>query len=100
MARKRTDKNGDSVAEPVPADDAPAQPEALPEEERNLPCHVIKFDLIRISIWRNETELGTRYNCTAVRIYRGSDDRWYTATSFGYSQLLNLAKALDLAHTW
>lgn len=107
MARKRgadpPKTNGDHVTAPVPVDDPPPPQETHeypPESEGNRPCHVVKLGFIRISVWANHTDAGVRYNCTAVRIYRGSDDNWYTSTSFGYRELLPLAKAIDMAHTW
>jgi hypothetical protein len=103
MARKRSspEANGAEIRPPVPVDDPPVASEAPPEEEpRNLPVHVVKFGYVRASIWLNQTEQGPRYNVTVTRLYKGTDDQWYTSTSFGYGNLLALAKALDQAHTW
>ena len=94
MARKKTE-NGDTVTTPVPVDDP-----AHDIDEPNRPAHVVKFGYVKATIWRNETEQGTRYNVTCSRVYKGSDNEWFTSGTFGLRDLLNLAKCLDHAHTW
>ena len=55
--------------------------------------------MIRAAIWANDTESGTRYNVTFERSYRDGEN-WKSTHSFGRDDLLVLAKAADLAHTW
>jgi hypothetical protein len=71
-----------------------------PRDEPNLPVHVIRYGVVKASIWRNETPEGPRHNVTLSRVYRGDDGSWGSSTSFGYGTLLALAKACDAAHSW
>lgn len=64
-----------------------------------LPAHVIRIGRIKAAIWSNQSELGTRHNVTFERLYR-QDDEWRKSDSFGRDDLLVLAKAADMAHTW
>ena len=104
MSRKpKSESNGEHIVMPV--DDTPPEPQSpdaasQPDDRPNFPCHVIRFGLVRACIWRNQTENGPRHNITVSRLYKGSDDRWYSTASFGYRDLLALAKCLDWAHTY
>lgn len=66
---------------------------------RARPVHDVRIGAIRASIWANDTENGTRYNVTFDRGYRDGEV-WKSTTSFGRDDLLVVAKAADLAHTW
>ena len=63
------------------------------------PAHVIRFGLIKASIWINQTRVGDRYTVTVVRLYKNGD-HWTESTRFGRDDLLLVAKVCDLAHTW
>lgn len=63
------------------------------------PEHEIRFGLIKARIWRNQTRSGERHNVTVCRLYRNGDV-WKESTHFGRDDLPNLAKVIDLAHTW
>ena len=63
------------------------------------PVHVIRFGLIKASIWRNNTKSGQRHNVTVTRLYRNGDV-WKESTHFGRDDLPLIAKAVDLAHSW
>jgi hypothetical protein len=63
------------------------------------PIHVIRFGLIKVCIWQNQTRQGDRHNVTVARLYRNGDV-WKESTHFGRDDLPLLAKAVDLAHTW
>ena len=85
--------------EPIPEAAAPAEP--VPQDDRpNLPAHVVRLGLVRACVWLNQTEQGPRYNVSVSRLYMGGDQRWHSTASFGLKDLLPLAKAVDLAHTW
>ena len=63
------------------------------------PTHEIRLGLIKVSIWRNQTKAGERYSVVPVRLFKDGD-KWRESTRFGRDDLLLLAKACDLAHTW
>ena len=97
MAKRKAEENGHALAAPV-VEEPP--PDTKLEEQKNTPCHVIRFGFVKATVWANQTERGTMYNVTVTRIYKGADDHWYNSASFGYRDLLTLAKCLDHAHTW
>ncbi len=76
------------------------EPEGGEAADRNRPVHVVRLKNIRAAVWANETEMGTRYNITVSRLYKGEDQQWGTSESFGRDDLLLLAKVVDLAHSW
>ncbi len=63
------------------------------------PVHTVRYGGIKAAIWRNQTRNGTMYNVTVVRSYKDGK-QWKDTSSFGYDDLLVLAKALDDCHTW
>jgi len=63
------------------------------------PAHVIRFGLIKGSIWRNQTRAGERFTITVVRIFKNGA-HWTESTRFGGDDLLLVAKVCDLAHSW
>jgi len=63
------------------------------------PVHEIRFGLIKVCVWLNQTKSGDRHNVTAVRLFRNGDV-WKESTIFGRDDLPLVAKALDQAHTW
>jgi hypothetical protein len=69
------------------------------QTESNRPVFVARYGAIKANVWRNETKNGPMHNVTAVRSYKDGDD-WKDSTSFGYDDLLVLAKALNDCHTF
>ena len=65
----------------------------------NAPVHVIRFGLIKASIWQNQTKSGERHSVSVVRLYRNGDV-WKESSRFGRDDLLLVAKATDVAHSW
>lgn len=65
----------------------------------NHPVHEIRHRNIRATIWKNETPKGPMYNVTVSRSYRDDAGEWHDSSSFGFSDLMNLAKALYDAHS-
>src|SRR5260221_7342826 len=74
-------------------------PEQAPQEPTaNRPFHEIRHRNIRATIWRNGTVNGPMYNVTVSRSYRDGEE-WKDSHSFGFDDLMNLAKALYDAHS-
>lgn len=65
----------------------------------NRPVHEIRHRNIRATIWKNQTAKGPMYNVTVSRSYRDEAGEWHDSSSFGFSDLMNLAKALYDAHS-
>jgi hypothetical protein len=61
--------------------------------------HVIRFGLIKCEIFARRTRSGDRFVVTPTRLFRNGD-QWQESKQFFRDDLLLLAKALDLAHTW
>jgi hypothetical protein len=67
---------------------------------RRKPIHEIRFGTVKAAIWENQSHEGaTWHNVTVNRAYKDGEE-WRSADSFGRDDLLLLAKAVDLAHTW
>ena len=67
----------------------------------NRPVHEIRHRNIRATIWRNTTGDGrSMHNVTVSRSYRDDKGEWHDSTSFGFGELMNLAKALYDAHSF
>ncbi len=66
----------------------------------NKPVHEIRRGVVKISIWKNETEKGVFYNTTPARIYRDAKDKWQTSDSYSRDQLLVLAELAKEANAW
>jgi hypothetical protein len=114
MAKKKSDpeSNGHVETPTLPAPDpqpeapreaypqVPATEAPPPESRSNLPVHTIRFGTVRACIWCQQTDYGPRHNVTVSRLYKGQDNNWYSSSTFGYRDLLALAKCLDWAHSW
>ena len=67
-------------------------------ETKTPPVDKVRVGLVTASIWKNQTEKGVFYNVTFERRYKDGD-QWKSTHSYGFNDLLDLAKAADLAHT-
>lgn len=70
---------------------------------KTKPIHNVKLGLVEAAIWRNENDGKPRFNVTVRRSYAIEKDgklNWNSTDSFGRDDLLALAKAVDLAHSW
>jgi hypothetical protein len=68
---------------------------------KTQPVHKIRVGSTVATIWQNESENGRAfYNTNVVRSYKNDQDEYVDTHSYLESQLLELAKAADLAHTW
>jgi|1048.fasta_scaffold61360_1 hypothetical protein len=66
---------------------------------KNNPPKEVRMGSIKATIWKNDTEAGTRHNVTFSRLYRDGAN-WKSTESFGRDDLLLLAKVADEAHSW
>ena len=62
------------------------------------PAAELRIGAVKATVWENEVGGITRHNVTFSRIYR-DEDQWKTTHSFGFKNLLTLAKLADQAHT-
>ena len=65
----------------------------------NKPVHEVRYRNVKAAVWLNQTVKGTMHNVTLSRSYR-EGEQWKNSFSFGPTDLLPLAKALNEAHTW
>jgi len=63
------------------------------------PAHKIRDGVLEAAIWKNDGEKGPWYSVAASRSYKQGEE-WKQTNSFGFDDLLPLAKLMDLAHTW
>jgi hypothetical protein len=68
-------------------------------QNKPRPIHEVRLGHIKAAVWRNETEVGVRYNATFSRLYKDGD-QWKSTESFGRDDLLLLAKVADHTHSW
>jgi len=70
--------------------------------QRNRPIQTVRDGNSTVAVWRNVADDGKpalpMYNVTVSRSYRDGDN-WKDSSSFGYDDLLVLAKALNECHT-
>ena len=64
----------------------------------NKPVAELRIGAVKATVWENDGGGIPRCNVTFSRIYRDGD-QWKTTQSFGFSNLLTLAKLADQAHT-
>jgi hypothetical protein len=67
-----------------------------PEAQKG-PIDEIRVNGCKVTVWKNQTEKGTRHNANFERSYRDSKGKWQTTTSYGLSDLLAHRAAVDLA---
>mgnify|MGYP001052741661 CR=1 FL=1 len=71
----------------------------VPMKNKSKPIHEVRIGAIKAAVWKNETEVGVRYNATFSRLYKDGD-QWKSTESFGRDDLLALAKVADQTHSW
>ena len=62
------------------------------------PAAELRIGTVKATIWENEVGGITHHNVTFSRIYPDGG-QWKTTQSFGFSNLLSVAKLADQAHT-
>ena len=67
--------------------------------QQDRPVHEVRLGKVKAAIWRNETDVGTRYSVTFSRIYK-SENGWESSSSFGRDELPLVSKVSDMAHSW
>jgi len=67
--------------------------------EKAKPANKFRDGGLTVTIWKNDSEKGPWYTVTTKRSYKQGEE-WKEADSFGFDDLLPLAKLLDQAHTW
>lgn len=68
-------------------------------EPKKAPVAKVRVGLITASIWENTNDKGTFNNVTFERRYKDAQGNWHSSHSYNAGDLLDLAKAADLAHT-
>ena len=63
----------------------------------NRPVQTVRHRNIKATVWRNETDKGPMYNVTITRAYRNGDE-WHDSHSFGYDDLMHVAKLMYDCH--
>lgn len=66
---------------------------------KTRPIHVVRFGRIKAVVWLNQIATGSIHNVTVSRSYKKGEE-WHETSSFGYEDLLTLAKAVNAAHSW
>ena len=64
----------------------------------NKPVAELRIGAVKAPVWENEVGGITRHNVIFSRLYR-DEDQWKTTQSFGFSNLLTVAKLADQART-
>jgi hypothetical protein len=74
------------------------------DKSSNPPVHTIRYGALRAAIWKREVDLGNNsrpmYSVTFSRSFKDGQNNWKESSSFGFDDLLLLAKAADEAHSW
>ena len=67
------------------------------------PVHMVRYRSLKGAIWRNVVDHGNSsgplYNVTFSRSYRDGEE-WKDSSSFGFDDLLLLAKIANDCHMW
>jgi len=63
------------------------------------PANKFRDGGLTVTIWKNDSEKEPWYSVNATRRYKQGEE-WKESDSFGFDDLLPLAKLLDQAHTW
>jgi hypothetical protein len=77
----------------------PTQSPPPPPADDKMPVHTIRHRSLKASIWKNQTEKGPMYKVTVVRSYR-EGETWHDTHSFGFDELMNVAKLFGDAHSY
>lgn len=89
-------QNGSAHKASANGSNAQGQPSRQPGKR---PVHTVRFGAIKAAIWLNDTSVGPIHNVTVTRSYKDGET-WKDSGSFGFDDLLPLAKALNYAHSW
>jgi hypothetical protein len=67
--------------------------------DKAKPAHKIRSGALTVTVWKNDGDKGPWYSVTPARSYKQGEE-WKESDSYGFEDLMTLAKLLDLAHTW
>src|SRR5690242_18857418 len=70
------------------------------QQNSNRPVHTVRHGRIKAAIWENETQKGAMHNVTFARSYQDGEENWHDTQSFGFDDLMTVAKCAFDAHTW
>ena len=71
------------------------------ESPGKAPVHKTRVGSTVATVWLNESEnRGPFYSVNVVRVYKNENDEYVESDNYLETQLLELSKAADLAHTW
>jgi hypothetical protein len=73
---------------------------STPDTAANKPVHTVRHRNIKAAIWKNQTANGTMYNVTVARSYQDDREQWHDTQSFGFDDLLVVAKLMYDAHSY
>ena len=76
-------------------------PDRVSDPRKQRPVRTVKVGSVQVAVWRNLTAEGRAvFNATLERLYFDEKaDQWESSHSFGRRDMLELAKAADIAHT-
>jgi len=66
----------------------------------NRPVHTVRHGRIKATVWLNQTQRGPMHNVTLTRSYQDDEGNWHDTQSFGFDELMTVAKAVFDAHTF
>lgn len=66
----------------------------------NAPIHEVRLGRVSATVWVNDGEYGNHYTISVKRTYRDDAGRFKDSRSFATRDLLLVAKAVELIHTW
>lgn len=79
----------------------PSESAPSPEQNDKRPVHTIRYRGCEAAIWRNTAQNGSIFHSVTVRkSYKDEGGEWRDVQSFLFSDLPNLAKAVNDAHSW
>jgi hypothetical protein len=82
----------------MPRTASSAEPAAAVTES-GRPVHEVRHGRIRAAVWRNQTEKGPMYSVTVTRSYKDAEGTWHDSHSFGFDDVLTVAKAMYDCHS-
>ena len=62
----------------------------------NQPAYKVKLGLITATVWKNDGF----YSVDIARSYKNGEGNWMSTSSYGHSDLLNVAKCAERAEIW
>ena len=71
----------------------------MSSETKNKPVYTLRDGLLKVNIWANESEKGTRFSVGGViRSYTNKDGKWIETTSLYSGDILRAVRLLEKAY--